>query len=76
MNFAVPANHWAKIKESEKLDKYLDFDQEAEKAVEHEGHGNTDNSWHARNIFQAFGKETGGVEISRRNETVHCCDRL
>ena len=28
MDFAVPADHWVKLKDSEKIDKYLDFARE------------------------------------------------
>ena len=31
MDFAVPANHRVKLKESEKKDKYLDLDRELKK---------------------------------------------
>ena len=31
MNFAVPANHLVKLKESEKIDKYLDLARELKK---------------------------------------------
>ena len=31
MDFAVPADHWGKLKESKKLNKYLDFAREQKK---------------------------------------------
>ena len=31
MNFAVPADHWVKLKENEKKDKYVDLAKELEK---------------------------------------------
>ena len=31
MNFAIPVDHWVKIKESEKIVKYLDFAREQNK---------------------------------------------
>ena len=31
MDFAVPADHWVKLKENEKKDKYLDFAKELKK---------------------------------------------
>ena len=31
MDFAIPADNWAKIKENEKIDKYLDFARELRK---------------------------------------------
>ena len=44
MDFAVSADHWVKIKESEKIDKIFGFCQRAEKALEHEGDGDTNSS--------------------------------
>ena len=38
MDFALPADHRVKLKESEKIDKYLDLAWEL-KAVEHECDG-------------------------------------
>ena len=37
MNFADPADHRIKTKESEKKDKYLDLAREFNKTMEHEG---------------------------------------
>ena len=31
VEFAIPANHWVKLKESEKKDNYLDFARELKK---------------------------------------------
>ena len=45
MNFAVPANHRLKIKESEKIDKYLDLDKELKITVEREGDSDMNCSW-------------------------------
>ena len=36
VDFAVPADHRVKSKESEKKDKYLDFTRELKKTVKHE----------------------------------------
>ena len=36
VDFAVPADHRVKLKESEKKDKYLDLAREQKKTVEHE----------------------------------------
>ena len=46
-----------KIKDSEKINKYLDFARKPKKAEEHEGDGNTNNSWRARNSPQGLGEE-------------------
>ena len=37
MDFAVPADHRIKLKDSEKKDKYLDLASELKKTMEHEG---------------------------------------
>ena len=37
VDFAVPADHRIKLKESEKRDKYLDLVRELKKTMEHEG---------------------------------------
>ena len=36
-NFSVPADHWIKLKESEKMDKLLDLAGELKKTIEYEG---------------------------------------
>ena len=36
MDFAVPADHRVKLKESEKKNKYLDLARELKKTMEHE----------------------------------------
>ena len=40
-DFAIPADHRVKIKESKKIDKYLGLARELKTAVEHEGNGET-----------------------------------
>ena len=35
MNFTVPADYRVKIKESEKIEKYLDHSRELKKAMKH-----------------------------------------
>ena len=42
VDFAVPADHRIKLKESEKRDKYLDLARELKKTKEHEGDNYTD----------------------------------
>ena len=41
MDFAVQADHWVKIKENEKRDKYLDLVRELKTIKEHEIDGDT-----------------------------------
>ena len=40
VDFVVPADHWVKIEESEKINKYLDLARELKKAVEYEDNTN------------------------------------
>ena len=60
MNFAVPADHWLKIKENENIHKYLDLAGEkkttkSKKTIEHEGNGDTGYNWYVRNDSQSLG---------------------
>ena len=41
VDFAVPADHRGRIKESEKRDKYLNLAREVKKTIEHEVDGDT-----------------------------------
>ena len=47
VDFAAPADHWIKLKECEKRDKYLDLARELKKkkTVEHGGDNNTNCNW-------------------------------
>ena len=45
MDFAVPADYRAKLKESEKKDKYLDRVRELKKTMEHENDNDTNCNW-------------------------------
>ena len=45
MDFAVPADHRLKLKESEKKDKYLDLARELKKNIEHEGDNYNNREW-------------------------------
>ena len=44
-DFAVPADHRIKLKECEKMDKYLDLARELKKTMEHEGDNCTNCNW-------------------------------
>ena len=41
MDFAVPVDHWVKLKQSENRDKYLDLAREQKKTLIHESDGDT-----------------------------------
>ena len=45
MDFAVPADHRIKLKESEKKDKCLDLARELKKTVTHESDDYTNRDW-------------------------------
>ena len=55
------------MKESKKINKYLDLSIEPKNVVEHEGDGNTNNSWHTRNSLQEFEEETSRIENQKKN---------
>ena len=45
VDFAVPANHRIKLKECEKMDKYLELLRELKKTMEHEGDNDNNCDW-------------------------------
>ena len=45
VDFAVSADHWIKLKESEKKDKYLDLAKELKKTMEHESDVYINYNW-------------------------------
>ena len=71
VNFAVPADHRVRLKESKKKNKYLDLARELKKIVEHENDSDTSYNkcfWYSH---QRIVTKTGGLEeIMRRVETV------
>ena len=60
-DFAIPANNWVRLKESEKRDKYQDFAGEL-KTMEHKIDGDTNCNRCARHSDQRTGKGTGRIE--------------
>ena len=65
MDFAVQADHWAKLKESQKRDQYLNLAKEVKKTMEHESDGDTSCNWYARYSHQRTDKGTGGFGNKR-----------
>ena len=66
MYFAVPADHWVKIKEKGKRDKCLNLAREQKKkTMENEGDSDTNSNFFVRSNPQMFGKG-----IRRRIETI------
>ena len=51
--------HRVKMKESERIDKYLDLDREQKQIGEQMGDGHTNISWCAWNVLQSLRKEIG-----------------
>ena len=67
MDFAVPAVHRIKLKESEKKDKFLDLAREYKKAMEHEGDDYTKRDLCFRYNNERIIKCTGGHITWRRS---------
>ena len=65
VDFAVPADHRVKLKESEKRDEYLDLARELKKTMEHESDGDINCKWRARYSHQRIGTETRGLGNKR-----------
>ena len=65
VNFPFPADHWLKIKESGKSDKYLDLSREQKKSMEHAGDGDTNCNWSALKNRQRIIKGTWRLENER-----------
>ena len=71
VDFIVPANPSAKIKESEMINKNLPREQKKKKepkTVEHDVDGGTNSSWYAWN--RIFGKGLEELETRKRIETI------
>ena len=61
MDFAVPADHRVKFKESEKKDKYLDLVRELKKTVEYENDSDTNCNWYTRYSHRRIDTGTRGL---------------
>ena len=66
-DFTVSADNRVKIKESEKINKYLDLPRELKKAVEHEGEDDTNCSWCTWNGPKRLEIKTEGTGNQREN---------
>ena len=66
LDFIIPADHRVKIKESEKIDKYLDLAWEL-KTAEYTGDSDTNNNWCVWNGLQRIEKGIGMVGDRRKN---------
>ena len=64
-DFAVPADHRVKSKESEKKDKYIDRTRELKKNVERESDVYTNYNWCFWNSHQRINKGNGGLGEKR-----------
>ena len=65
VDFAVPADHRVKLKESEKKDKHLDLAGEQKKTMEHESDGDTNPNRCTRYCHQSIIKGTGKLGNNR-----------
>ena len=63
--FIVLADHRLKLKESEKIDKYLDFAKELKKTVKHKSDSDTSSNWCLRYSHQRINTGTGRRENKR-----------
>ena len=61
MNIAIPADHWVKLKESKKRDKYQDLARERKKLKEHESDSDINCDWCFPYGHQGTGTGTGGL---------------
>ena len=68
VNFAVPADHRIKLKESEKKDNYLDLVRELKNFIENECDDYTNRDWWIRYNNKRTIKGTGGLGGWRKSE--------
>ena len=68
-DFAVPPNHWVKLNDGEKKDKYLDLARELKKTnkqtMEHESGSDTTCNRRARYNHERISTRTGGLGNKR-----------
>ena len=78
MDFAVPADHKIKLKESEKKNKYLDLTRKLKKTVEHESDVHTNYNVYSWYSHQRINKWTGGLGNKRtsRNHSKYCIIKI
>ena len=67
VEFAVPEDHRGKLKEIEKINKYLDLARELKTSMEHEDDNDANCKWCTGNGPQRLKKETGRVGNRRTN---------
>ena len=65
VDFAVSANHRVNLKESEKIDKYLDLARELKKTIEYVSDGDTNCNWCAQYCHQRISRGTGELGNKR-----------
>ena len=79
MDFAFSADQWVKIKESEKVDKNLDFARESphpnKQTLEHVEDGDTKCSWNTLNGPQRISKGIG-TDGNRKKNRDHPYDSI
>ena len=67
MDFAVPTDHWSKLKESEQRDKCIDLVEEKKTTMEYDSDGDTSCNWSTWNNPQRIVPGTGRLVNKRTN---------
>ena len=67
MNFAVTADHKAKLKEGKKRDKYQELAWELKKTMERESDSDTNYNWCSWYNHQTIGTGTWGLGKKRKS---------
>ena len=69
-NFAVPADHWIKLKECEKKDKYIDLAKELKKTTEHVSDDCTNCDWFLGTVAKGLFKGQEILDVGGWVETI------
>ena len=69
MDFAITVEYGVKIKESEKIDKYLNFERDLKK-LEHEFNNDTNCSWYVCKSPKGLEEKLEELVIRRRIERI------
>ena len=70
VDFLLTADYTGKLKEREKIDKYLELARKLKKIREHEDKCVINSNWDIRYIHLRIAKKTGGLKIKGRVKTI------